>query len=51
MVKDHSNNERGNSLPPLDGLVFLIRSGQVRSCQVMSGQVRVINVHIQSKLL
>ena len=26
MVKDHSDNERGNLLPPLHGLVFLINS-------------------------
>ena len=40
MVKDHSDRERGNPLPP-HGLLFPIRSGQVR----------VFNVHIQSKLL
>ena len=32
---------RGNPLPPLHGLIFSSRSGQVR----------VFNVHIQSKLL
>ena len=26
MVKDHSNSERGNLLPPLHGLLFLISS-------------------------
>ena len=26
VVKDHSDNERGNPLPPLHGLLFLIRS-------------------------
>ena len=41
MVKDHSDSERGNPLPPLHGLLFPIRSGQVRA----------FNVHIQSKLL
>ena len=41
MALDHSDSERGNLLPPLHGLVFLVRSGQVR----------VFNVHIQSKLL
>ena len=46
MVKKNSDCEKGNWLPPLHGLLFTIRSGQVRS-----GQVRVFNVHIQSKLL
>ena len=41
MVKDHSDSKRGNLLPPLHGPLFAIRSGQVR----------VINVLIQSKLL
>ena len=41
MVKDHSDSNRGNSLATLHGLLFPIRSGQVR----------VFNVHIQSKLL
>ena len=31
MVKDHSDRERGNPLPTLVGLLFPIRSGQVRS--------------------
>ena len=38
--------ERGNLVPPLHGLLFQVRSGKVRS-----GQVRVFNVHIQSKLI
>ena len=40
MIKDRSDSERGNLLPP-HGLLF----------PIMSGQVRVFNVHIQSKLL
>ena len=27
MVKDRSDNERGNPLPPLHGLLFLIQTG------------------------
>ena len=42
IVKDHSNSERENPLPTR-GLLFPI--------QVRSGQVRVFNVQIQSKLL
>ena len=41
MVKDHSDSERGNPLSPLLRLLFPIRSGQVRVC----------NVHIQKNLL
>ena len=40
IAKDHSDSERGNPLPSLHGLLFTIRSGQVR----------VFNVHNQSKL-
>ena len=43
MVTVHLDSVRGNTLPPLDGLLCPI--------QVRSGQVRVFNVHIQSKLL
>ena len=32
MVKDHSDSERGNPLPPLDGLLFLITSKKSFIC-------------------
>ena len=38
MAKNHLDSDRGNPLPALHGLL-------------RSGQVRVFNVHIQSKLL
>ena len=36
MIKDHSYSERRNPLPPLQWVLFAIRSGQVRSGQVRS---------------
>ena len=34
MVKDHSDSERGNLLPPLHGLLFLISSKGSFTCTI-----------------
>ena len=54
MLKDYLDSERGNPLPPLIGILFPLSSkGSLNSPthREDSSQVRVFNMHIQSKLL
>ena len=41
MVKDHSDSKRGNTLPPLHGLLFLISSKGSFICYAQTGALAV----------
>ena len=47
MVKDHTDSQRGNPLPPLHGLLFLISSKGLASCFRQDSTDRIAKLGVE----